>query len=228
MKKLSLSFLGVALLLAGCGGGNQSARSGAPTPAASVASSIDFPLYNGSRVLAAKAFTQVINSKGSTYSGVMMAGDGTYHGNEVIAATPASFDELRTWVRSMDTNVPKGYAPVKDASVSDARDTVEQYGLDFALFQQGTGAQRTGLLVLVMDPSRVSKKLGPALGLVSTYRNLPQVMRQPIDDKVKAQTGFTVTELTQPESPIGIALETLNDFSHSNQRAIVLVNARKQ
>ena len=228
MRRLLLAST-LAIAVSACsGGGGESAKS-SPTPLPSVASAIDFPLYSGSRVLVAKSFTQVVNTSDPSYNGVLMSGNGTYKGNEQVASSPASFDQLRAWLRGLNGNLPNGYTVVQSAQYNEARNSVQRYGLDFALFQKSDGAKPPqGLLVLVMDPARVTKSIGPALPLISKYRSLPDFAKKPIDDQVKAQTGFSVTEALQPESPIGLALETLNDFSHSNQRAILMVNAQKQ
>jgi len=70
--------------------------------------------------------------------------------------------------------------------------------------------------------------MGPVLKLISTYKALPQALRSPIDDKVKAQTGMTVSEAMAPDSPIGAALAALDDLQHTNARGIVVLNATKQ
>lgn len=227
MRKFVLA-AGLLLLVSACGGGGTTSQE-KPTPLPSVAAAIDFPLYGGSRVLVAKSFTQVVNSSDTSYNGVLMGGNGTYKGNEQIASSPASFDQLRTWLHGLNAKLPSGYTVIQSAQYNEARSNVNRYGLDFALFQKAdAGKPPSGLLVIVMDPARVTKSLGPALPLISKYRSLPDFARKPIDDQVKAQTGFSVTEALQPESPIGLALSTLGEFAHSNQRAIMMVDAQKQ
>lgn len=230
MRKLLVCIYAAFIGIAGCSGGNSNSQSGSPTARPSVASTIaDFPLLDGSRVLVAKDYTQVINSTGAANSGILMAGNGKYHGNEVIAATPASFEALRTWLRAQIAKAPPGYSNVQESNVNDARGSMQRYGMDFAIFQKTPpGKPPEGLLVIVMDPANVTKSLGAALNLVSKYRSAPDFLKKPIDDQVKAQMGFSVSEALQPEAPIGTALDALSDFSHSDQRAIVLVNAQKQ
>lgn len=230
MGKLRLFFAAALLFAAGCSGANNNAANkGASTPPPVLANTIDFPIYGQSRVLVAKGFTQVVNSTGTQADSVLMSGNGTYQGNEVIAASPASLDQLRGWLHGAGSNPPAGYEAVKNADFENARAGTLRYGLDFALFQHPrAGKNPTGLLVIVMDPARVTKSLGPALPLISRYRNLPDFARKPIDDQVKLQTGFSVTDILQPNSPVGMALGALDDFSHSNQRAILLLSAQKQ
>lgn len=228
MSKL-LGPLGLAaVLLSGCSGSTSSSQS-SPAARPSIANSIDFPLYANSRVVVAKDYTQVVNTTNAPSGGILMGGNGKYQGNEVIAASPASFDQLRGWLRSMGANLPRGYTNVQQSGTESARAQMQRYGMDFAVFQKaGTGRNPTGLLVLIMDPAHVSKSLGPALNLITRYRSLPDFAKKPIDEQVKAQTGFSVSEALQPESPIGTALDALSEFSHSDQRAVILVNAQKQ
>ena len=227
-------FAAVALILGvlcACSGGSGTTNQGTQatrTAPPSLPNPVDFPLEPGARVLSAKNFTQVVNASDASYNGVLMQGNGTYAGNEVIAASPESFDALRAWLAAQISKPPGDYKLQTANNVNDARATVQRYGLDFAAFQHTKGGKPQGLLVLVMDPASVTKKLGFALSLVAQYRNLPDTLKAPIDARIKAQTGFSATELTQPQSPIGIALDAINDFSHSNQRAIVLVSAQKQ
>jgi len=228
MRKI-LGYFGLAaLLLAGCGGGGSSATR-EPTAQPSIASSIDFPLFPGSRILVSKDYTQVVNTTGAPAGGILMGGNGKYKGNEVIAASPASFVQVRAWLHGMRAKTPPGYTNVQVTSTADARATLQRYGMDFAIFQKaGPAKEPTGLLVLVMDPAHVTKSLGPALNLITRYRSLPDFAKKPIDDQVKAQTGFSVSEALQPDSPLGTALDALGQFSHSDQRAVIMVNAQKQ
>ena len=228
MRKLLLTMGVAAGLLSGCTNSKTSSQ-GSPTAQPSIANSIDFPLFPGSRVLVAKDYTQVVNTTNAPAGGILMGGNGQYKGNEVIAASPASFDQLRGWLRTVSVKLPAGYSIGQQDNTSSARAEVQRYGMDFAVFQKtGNAKDPTGLLVLVMDPSHVNKSLGPALNLITRYRSLPDFAKKPIDDQVKAQTGFSVTEALQPESPIGTALDALAEFAHSDQRAVILVNAQKQ
>jgi hypothetical protein len=39
---------------------------------------------------------------------------------------------------------------------------------------------------------------------------------------------MTITQATQPDSPIGAALAALNEFEHKNTRGIVVIDAAKR
>ncbi|GAC1500726.1 MAG: hypothetical protein NVS1B14_04810 [Vulcanimicrobiaceae bacterium] len=217
------------VLLAACSAGNKAGGpTSAPSGAPSVASGIKFPLYGGSRVLQSRTYRTVVNTTDASYNGVLMQGNGTYDGNEVVVAAPGTFAQMQAWLSGVATHPPTGYSVLHGTDLDHARGQVSRYGLDFRTFERRDGGTPIGLLVVVMDPVRVTRALGPALTLISKYRSMPEVMRAPIDAQIKAQTGFSVTEATQPESPLGMALGSLDLFAHSNQRAILLLDARKE
>ncbi len=226
MKKI-LAGAAMVLVLSACAHQTQTSQS-APTRAPSLQNPINFPLYANSKVLSSKSYTQVINA-GNTGGGIIAQGDGTYAGQEVIAASNASFGQLRTWVQSLESKPPAGYSRMPNSqSLGSARESANNAGIDFSAFQTNEKGKPVGLLVIAMDPTTVTKRLGPALQLISKYKSLPGPMRQTIDDQVKQRTGFSVSEATQPDSPVGAALEALGQFQHTNERAILLLNAQKQ
>ncbi|PZR60100.1 MAG: hypothetical protein DLM50_00130 [Candidatus Meridianibacter frigidus] len=228
MKSLTAPFVLLFAFLAACSGGGGQRASSSPTVGPSVANPISFPLVGGSKILAAKDYTQTVNSNSTSYNGVLMQGNGTYKGSEVIAAAPSSFAQLRTWLRSLDAKPPTAYQRLSNGNMDDARANAGRIGLDFSTFQTTRDGKPVGLLVVVMDPAVTARKLGPVLGLISRYRNLPDFAKAPIDNQVKQQTGFSVTEALQPQSPLGMALDSLGEFAHTNQRAILLLDARKE
>jgi len=225
MKKSLVSCIVILVLAAGCTGGNRAAQQ-PPPPPANLSNPTGFPLYAGSRILVAKGFKQVINANNSA-NGVLAQGNGTYAGTEVIASAPAGFGALQTWLHDAYAKPPAGFRPSTDRTLNSGSDSAKTIGLDGRGFQSTRDGKQTTLLVVVMDPSKVNARLGPALSLIGRYRSMPQFMRDPVDKQVKSQTGFSVTEMLQPDSPIGLALGALNEFSHNNQRAILMIDAHK-
>ncbi len=222
-----LALVAMLLALGACSHQTETSQS-APTRAPSLQNPINFPLYANSKVLSSKNYTQVINA-GSTGGGILSQGDGTYAGQEVIAASNASFAQLRGWLHSLESKPPSGYSKMPNSqSLGSARESANNQGIDFTTFQTTEKGKPVGLLVIAMDPVSVTRKLGPALQLISKYKTLPGPMRQTIDDQVKQRTGFSVSEATQPDSPVGAALEALAQFQHTSDRAILLLNAQKQ
>ena len=214
-----------AALLSACSSQHNTGTVG-PTTGPPVANPIGFPLYAGARVLEAHDFTQAVTSGGSEGS-VLAAGQGNYRGHEVVASTPATFAQLIAWLRALDAKPPKNFTHLAESHLEDARSQAHQLGLDFSVFQSPAG-KGAGLLVIVMDPPRVAKRLGPILGLLGKYKSLPSFLRTPVDDEVKARTGFTVSEALQPENPIGAALAALVQLQQSSGRGIVMLDAVKQ
>ena len=221
----------LAASLAACSEKAQAPSSVAPTHAPSLANTTGIPLYAGSRVVDTRDFTQVVNrtnAAAASNGDVLMTANGTYKGTELVAASGASFSELQGWVDQVGAKPPVGYTRVQSSDLQDASDNASRYGIAFTVLKKEENGKPTGIIVMVMDPTRVTRRLGPALSLISKYQSMPSALRSVIDEKVKQQTGFTVTEATQPDSPLGVALGALDEFSHSDQRAIVVVNARKE
>ena len=228
MKNSLLSGILILTIAAGCSGGNRAAQQQpAASPPANLSNPTGFPLYNGSRILVSKGFKQVVNAN-SSGNGVLTQGNGTYTGNEVIASAPAPFGTLQTWLHDSYAKPPAGFRQATDKSLNSSSDTAQSIGIDGRGFQATKNGKPSTLLVVVMDPSKFNARLGPALALIRQYRNMPAIMRGPIDDKVKAQTGFSVSEMLQPDSPLGLALDAMNEFSHNNQRAVLLIDAQKE
>jgi hypothetical protein len=108
------------------------------------------------------------------------------------------------------------------------RSHVQALGLDFAVFQHTEDGKMHGLIVLAVDPKTLDQKAGPALGMIGKFKMLPQSLRDPIDAQAKKQTGFTLTEMTQPDTPIGAAVDSLDQIRDFGGRGILLIDAVKQ
>jgi hypothetical protein len=206
MRRAFRYALPAALIMAACSGGQAPAPS--PTPSPVLRNPLNVALYPRSEVIAVRSFHQVVTGE-QTRGTVFAGGPGTYDGQEVVAATDASFATLAGWVHHFGTHA------------GDAR----QYGFDYAAFERGTGKQTHGTIVIVMDPQIVDRQLGDVLGLIAKYRSLPEFMRGPIDEQVKQRTGITLSDAMQPASPIGATLAALSDFEQRSSRGIVIVDA---
>lgn len=101
-------------------------------------------------------------------------------------------------------------------------------GADFQVFTHSVNGQPRALVVVALDPSLFESKAGPVLALISKYSMLPQSLRDPIDQQVKARTGFTVSQALDPSQPIGAALSAAKTLRDSGQRGVVLVDASKE
>ena len=70
------------------------------------------------------------------------------------------------------------------------------------------------------------EKLGPALDAADKYAALPGMLRDPIDQQMKKQLGYTVGEMLDRHSPIGMIFATLKTM-RPDRRAIVLIDETK-
>jgi hypothetical protein len=225
MRKGLLSVCAAAGVLAGCSGGGGSTHA---SPQPSLRNPLDFPLYSNASVISAKSFTQVVRAETSSSGSVFAQGNGTYAGHEVIASSDAPFSALSAWVDDLNAAPPAGYTPEEPQSNPDQQSQAQRNGLNYAVFKRRTGNATHGVLVLVMDPQRVNQRFGTILGMIDKYRALPSVLRGPIDEEARARFGMTITQATQPESPVGAALAALGDLEHRNARGIVVLDAQKQ
>ncbi len=230
----SLLIAVVVLALAGCSGNagsaGQTAAGASAAPAATATNPTDFPLIDGATVLATKNFSQTVDaSKMKTGGAAFSQGSGTYAGEQVIARSDKSFDDLAIWLAAQTKNPPPGYTAVtaSGTSMDQAHAMAKKYGIDFAAFQKDVAGKKHGILLIAMDPAGLDKQLGPMIGLIQKYPSLPDMLRGPVDAKLKQYAGMTGTELLDPGSPLGAALAAYGDVKATNSRAIVLVDAAK-
>ena len=66
------------------------------------------------------------------------------------------------------------------------------------------------------------------LGLIGRLKYAPKMLRDPLDAQVKRQTGFSLTDATNPDTPVGAAVAALNQLRDFGGRGIVLIDAVKQ
>ncbi|MBV8583930.1 MAG: hypothetical protein JO241_08025, partial [Candidatus Eremiobacteraeota bacterium] len=162
-------------------------------------------------------------------SALLSQGAGTYDGHDVVAGTQALFPSLETWLRDLDAHPPDGYTSALEGSgVEAVRDHTRDLGIDFAVFQRTENGKQHGVVVLAVDPQTLDAKAGPMLGAIGKFKMMPQMFRDSIDSQAKKQTGFSVTELTNPNSPIGAAIAALDQLRDYGGRGVVLIDATKQ
>ncbi|HET9030217.1 MAG TPA: hypothetical protein VFN49_08570 [Candidatus Aquilonibacter sp.] len=214
MKHLIPAVL-LAASLAACSQSSQSQSGSAspqPSPTAVATNATGFPLYAESTVLASKGWSE---NTGSQH----------YAGLEVVAQTPASLQQLATWLKGVSANPPSGYSVAASGSgVDEAKARARAMGVDFQVFEHTVNGKRHALIVLAIDPATFDRKAGPMLGMLGRYKMLPQALRDPIDAQVKSRTGFTVSEALSPNTPIGAAVGAVEQLRSSGQRGVVLVD----
>ncbi len=212
-------------VLAACSGGGPATQSNTH---AALRNPLDFPLYPGASLISTKAFTQVIHSDASSGYSAYAQGNGTYTGHEVIASSSAAFSALSAWLDRLNSAPPSGYTAEEPQNNPYEQNQSQRYGLAYAAFTKKAGAHTRGVLVMVMDPRLVNQRFGAILGMIDKYKAMPALLRGPLDNAAKERFGMTITQATQPESPIGAALAALGDLEHKNARGIVVVDAQKQ
>jgi hypothetical protein len=226
MRLLLASFAALATLCA-CAGANHGSTSGAtPTPTNPIA----FPLFNGAEVLSSREWhTTISRHPGIADSTVLAQGSGTYDGHDVVAGTQAFMPALEVWLQGLGGSPPPGYRlAVSGNGVEAVRTHTRELGVDFVAFQSTGPGKSHGIVVMVVDPQTLDQKAGPMLGLIDRFKHVPSMLRDPIDAQAKKQTGFSLTEATNPDTPIGAAVAALDQLRDFGGRGIVLIDAVKQ
>ena len=220
-----------AMVLAGCTGQSQQSTTPASTASpAALKNPTEFPMAPDSKIIDVKPFSQTVTAAQSGGSSLSAQGAGTYSGFEVLAASPMSPASLRKWLADLGHRPPEGYVLENGSATASGRvtQTLDVYGISYAAFRSANKAINRGVVVVAMDPKLVKEKLGIALDLVERYRSLPAALRDPIDREFKSKTGFTVTEATDPSSPLGMTLSALHDLQSNDERAVIMVDATKK
>jgi hypothetical protein len=225
--RLSWAACAAAVVLTACAGGHPGGTGGASPKATNP---VNFPLFDGAEVLSSRAWRETISSRpGMADSALLSQGAGTYDGHDVVAGTQALMPSLEAWLRDLDAHPPDGYASALRGNGVDAvRDHTRDLGIDFAVFERTESGKQHGVVVLAVDPQTLDAKAGPMLGMIGKFKAMPQMFRDSIDNQAKKQTGFSVTELTNPNTPIGAAIASLDELRDFGGRGIVIIDAVKQ
>lgn len=173
--------------------------------------------------------TTISKKPGLADSAVLSQGAGTYDGHDVVAGTQAMMPALESWLGNLSANPPAGYRlAVTGNGVDAVRTHTRVLGVDFVAFEGTDPGKRQGVVVMVVDPQTLDEKAGPMLGLIGRFKHVPSMLRDPIDAQAKKQTGFSITEATNPDTPIGAAVAALDQLRDFGGRGIVLIDAVKQ
>jgi len=136
---------------------------------------------------------------------------------------------LEAWLDGLGANPPGQYRVAVTGNGIDAiRTHARDLGVDFLVFERDDEGKRQGVVVMVVDPETLDDKLGPMFGLIGRFKHVPRILRDPLDAQAKRQTGFSITEATNPNTPIGAAVAALDQLRDFGGRGIVLIDAVKQ
>jgi|SRR5580698_3932972 hypothetical protein len=227
MKRTYLAVL-VATLTACASGGHSGGSAGGSSPAAT--NLIAFPLFEGASVLASRDWRQTVPARtNGPDKAVFAQGAGTYDGHDVIAGTQALMPALETWLGDLTANPPNGYSiGVRGNTIDSVRTHTRDLGFDFQVFYNEENGKKHGVVAIVVDPQTLDEKAGPMLGLIGRIKNMPPMLRDPVDAQVRRQTGFSLSEAANPDTPLGAVLASLGQLRDFGGRGIVLVDATKQ
>jgi hypothetical protein len=222
-----LAALAACSVLAACSNSGR-ATAGGPSPAAT--NPVSFPLFDGSEVLSTRAWRTTISKRpGLADSAVLSQGAGTYDGHDVVAGTQAYMPVLESWLDALSATPPAGYrVAMTGNSVDVVRTHTRQLGIDFVAFEGTDAGKPHGVVAMVVDPQTLDEKAGPMLGLIGRFKHMPSMLRDPIDAQARKQTGFSITEATNPDTPLGAAVAALDQLRDYGGRGIVLIDAVKQ
>ena len=207
----------VALCLTACSqsGGSSSSSSPSASPTAQATNPIAFPLYAPSTLISSRSWIQRV-------------GGDAARGQEVIAESPATLDQLTDWIHGLSARPPNGYVVSASGSgMETARRHAQELGVDFQVFTHDVDGKTHALIVVALDPSEFETKAGPVLGWIDKYEMLPKSFREPIDAQARDRTGFTVSQALDVSTPIGAALAAARTLRNSGERGLVLIDAVK-
>ena len=162
-------------------------------------------------------------------SAVLAQGAGSYDGHDVVAGSQAYMPTLESWLESLRADPPAGYRLAMSGNGVDVlRMHMRQLGVDFIAFEGTSAGKLHGVVAMVVDPQTLDEKAGPLLGILGRFKHIPRTLRDPIDAQARKQTGFSLTEATNPDTPIGAAVAALDELRDYGGRGIVLIDAVKQ
>jgi len=189
----------------------------------------DFALYQPSTIVGVAQFDTGALIKSVQASEAGKSNSSTppppYHGTEVVATTPASLDQLRSWLGKREAAPPTGLK-VKGSQSDESRAQMGR-GMGFFGTLFSTQDDRREVSVILMDPKIAHDHLGVALDLIDKYQSLPAPLRAGVDAEAKRAVGFTVSDMLDPASPVGMVVSALKNLPKTNQRAIILVDMTK-
>jgi hypothetical protein len=100
----------------------------------------------------------------------------------------------------------------------------------FGLVPAGFWSKDRGraVMIIIMDPKQVAAHLGPTMDLMDQYDKMPPFLRGGIDAAVKKQSGVSISDLMNTNTPIGMIVYAARHFKNEDSRAIILVDALRQ
>ena len=135
---------------------------------------------------------------------------------------------LETWLGDL-TASPPTVIPWRCAVIP-SRTCARTRAISASIFRRSimSRTKKHGVVAIIVDPQMLDEKAGPMLGLIGRIKNMPPMLRDPLDAQVRSQTGFSLTEAANPDTPIGAVIGSVAQLRDFGGRGIVLVDAVKQ
>ncbi|HEY7982497.1 MAG TPA: hypothetical protein VID19_13575 [Candidatus Eremiobacteraceae bacterium] len=229
-SRAAIGTLIIAMLLAGCSKGVSQGGSPPGQPQST------FPVYSPSTVFTVGKYDDSIDVTkfGSSFFG---EGPDTYKpfiGSQELIKTGASMEQLDTWLVALLKSPPQDLAPDQaavQAPSSAAKDNPFRVSLKmFGLVPSEYWAKDRSRVVtlIVFDPKKVADHMGPAIEVLDQYDKVPAIFRGALDATLKKQVGLSVSDLTDPSTPMGMIVYAARNWRSEDTRAIVLIDAARQ
>jgi hypothetical protein len=217
-----------AVLLCACGRGGDHRDESKPPRA--VKNPSNFPLYPRSEVV------NVVPVDTKAMFAVIHANDPSadlpknFHGHVIIAETGATMVQLRRWVAALEASPPAGLRDTTSHEKHSSRSSHDTNGVTLngdGSAQFEAADQSRWVYVITADPRRIHEQAGALFTMIDAYRAAPDFMRSPIDDEAKKQTGYTITQMLDANSPAGAVIAELKRLQSADRRAILLIDEAK-
>jgi hypothetical protein len=231
------------VLAAGCSKGSQSGPSGGQALST-------FPVYSPSTVATVGKYddSNEVTKLGSSF---FESGDTANHpfiGTQELLKTSASIDDLDAWLVKLDQSPPTDFTPNETADQSASptpaagqsaapepspsptqnpiRDSLKIFGVVPSEYWSKDHSRV--VMLIVFDPKKVADHLGPTMDVLDQYDKIPALMRGAMDETIKKQVGMSVSDLTSPNTPMGMIVYAARNWRNEDTRAIILVDATRQ
>lgn len=231
------------VLAAGCTKGSQGGPSGGQALST-------FPVYSPSSVATVGKYddSSEVTKLGSSFFETGPDANHPFIGTQELIKTSASIDDLDAWLVKLDQSPPTDFAPneTPEQATSAApatgqpaapepspsptgnpiRDSLKIFGL--VPSEYWTKDRSRVVMLIVFDPKKVADHLGPTMDVLDQYDKIPALMRGAMDETIKKQVGLSVSDLTSPNTPMGMIVYAARNWRNEDTRAIILVDANRQ
>lgn len=245
--RFAIGTIGLVMLLAGCSKQGGTGPSGGGQPAST------FPMYSPSTVVTVGKYddSAEVTNFGSNFFD-MSAPDEykPFMGTQELIKTSATLDELDAWLKKQVQSPPQDLSatdntvarevgsspdvsPSPASSSSPASGENEQFVQMLKVFglvpsEFWSKDHTRAVMLIIMDPKRVADHMGATLDVLDQYDKMPAFLRGGIDATVKKQTGISVSDLMNTNTPMGMIVYAARNYKKEDSRAIILVDAQRQ